>query len=130
VRTGVPAQSIMVIGRGEAGLVMQTADGVREPQNRRVEGSGKSRHPRWPAPLGLKMKLAVWRQHPAHSPLRQCCIVRAAAAISGGQLATGFQCRLSRLSASSCSAACCCLSCCCCQVSTGALGEIGCSALA
>ena len=37
VREGVPATAIAVIGRGEAGLLVQTADGVREPQNRRVE---------------------------------------------------------------------------------------------
>ena len=37
VRNGVPAQAIAVIGRGEQGLLVQTADGVREPQNRRVE---------------------------------------------------------------------------------------------
>jgi OmpA-OmpF porin, OOP family len=37
VRNGVPAQAITVIGRGEAGLLVKTADGVREPQNRRVE---------------------------------------------------------------------------------------------
>ena len=28
---------ITVIGRGEQGLLVKTADGVREPQNRRVE---------------------------------------------------------------------------------------------
>ncbi|MDP1748828.1 MAG: OmpA family protein, partial [Reyranella sp.] len=37
VREGVPATAITVIGRGEAGLLVKTADGVREPQNRRVE---------------------------------------------------------------------------------------------
>jgi outer membrane protein OmpA-like peptidoglycan-associated protein len=37
VRNGVPAQVVAVIGRGEAGLLVQTGDGVREPQNRRVE---------------------------------------------------------------------------------------------
>ena len=37
VREGVPATAIAVIGRGEKGLLVQTADGVREPQNRRVE---------------------------------------------------------------------------------------------
>jgi len=37
VREGVPAQAITVIGRGEAGLLVQTGDNVREPQNRRVE---------------------------------------------------------------------------------------------
>jgi OmpA-OmpF porin, OOP family len=37
VRDGVPATAITVIGRGEAGLLVKTADGVREPQNRRVE---------------------------------------------------------------------------------------------
>ena len=37
VRQGVPAEAIQVIGRGEQGLLVQTGDGVREPQNRRVE---------------------------------------------------------------------------------------------
>jgi len=37
VREGVPAAAITVIGRGEQGLLVQTGDGVREPQNRRVE---------------------------------------------------------------------------------------------
>jgi outer membrane protein OmpA-like peptidoglycan-associated protein len=37
VREGVPAASIAVIGRGEQVLLVKTADGVREPQNRRVE---------------------------------------------------------------------------------------------
>ena len=37
VRDGVPANVITVIGRGEQGLLVQTGDGVREPQNRRVE---------------------------------------------------------------------------------------------
>ena len=37
VREGVPATVISVVGRGEAGLLVQTGDNVREPQNRRVE---------------------------------------------------------------------------------------------
>ena len=37
VRQAVPADAITVIGRGEANLLVQTGDGVREPQNRRVE---------------------------------------------------------------------------------------------
>jgi outer membrane protein OmpA-like peptidoglycan-associated protein len=37
VREGVPATAISVVGRGEAQPLVQTADGVREPQNRRVE---------------------------------------------------------------------------------------------
>ena len=37
VREGVPAQAITVIGMGEKGILVPTADGVREPQNRRVE---------------------------------------------------------------------------------------------
>jgi OOP family OmpA-OmpF porin len=37
VRNGVPATAISVIGRGETQPLVQTADGVREPQNRRVE---------------------------------------------------------------------------------------------
>jgi len=37
VRDGVPATAITVIGKGETQPLVQTADGVREPQNRRVE---------------------------------------------------------------------------------------------
>jgi outer membrane protein OmpA-like peptidoglycan-associated protein len=37
VRSGVPAANIVVLGRGETQPLVQTADGVREPQNRRVE---------------------------------------------------------------------------------------------
>jgi len=37
VRDGVPATAITVNGRGEEGLLVQTGDNVREPQNRRVE---------------------------------------------------------------------------------------------
>jgi outer membrane protein OmpA-like peptidoglycan-associated protein len=37
VREGVPAAAIAVIGRGEANPLVPTGDGVREPQNRRVE---------------------------------------------------------------------------------------------
>jgi OOP family OmpA-OmpF porin len=37
VRDGVPATAIAVIGRGETQPLVPTADGVREPQNRRVE---------------------------------------------------------------------------------------------
>ncbi len=37
VRDGVPATAINVVGLGEKGLLVPTADGVREPQNRRVE---------------------------------------------------------------------------------------------
>jgi hypothetical protein len=37
VREGVNQQAIQVAGRGEEQPLVQTADGVREPQNRRVE---------------------------------------------------------------------------------------------
>ena len=37
VRDGVPRQSITIQGYGETHLLVPTADGVREPQNRRVE---------------------------------------------------------------------------------------------
>ena len=37
VKEGVPAMAITTVGRGEAGLLVQTGDGVREPQNRRAE---------------------------------------------------------------------------------------------
>lgn len=37
VQLGVPADQITVVGKGEASPLVPTADGVREPQNRRVE---------------------------------------------------------------------------------------------
>ena len=37
VRQGVPADAIAVVGRGESNPLVATGDGVREPQNRRVE---------------------------------------------------------------------------------------------
>jgi OmpA-OmpF porin, OOP family len=37
VREGVPATAISVVGKGETALLVNTKDGVREPQNRRVE---------------------------------------------------------------------------------------------
>jgi len=37
VRNGVPANAIVIIGKGESQPLVPTADGVREPQNRRVE---------------------------------------------------------------------------------------------
>jgi len=37
VREGIPANQIVVVGRGETQPLVNTADGVREPQNRRVE---------------------------------------------------------------------------------------------
>lgn len=40
VNDGVPATAIDTVGRGEEGLLVQTGDGVREPQNRRVEING------------------------------------------------------------------------------------------
>jgi outer membrane protein OmpA-like peptidoglycan-associated protein len=36
-RSGVPKNDMMVSGRGKNDLRVPTADGVREPQNRRVE---------------------------------------------------------------------------------------------
>jgi hypothetical protein len=36
-REGVPATDIVAVGRGEENLLVPTADGVREPRNRRVE---------------------------------------------------------------------------------------------
>jgi len=37
VQNGVPATAIAVVGKGESQPLVPTADGVREPQNRRVE---------------------------------------------------------------------------------------------
>jgi ABC-type transporter MlaC component len=40
IRNGVPAVAIETAGRGQTKLLVPTADGVREPQNRRVELGG------------------------------------------------------------------------------------------
>ncbi len=40
IQDGVPAGSINTVGKGETDLLVQTGDGVREPQNRRVEITG------------------------------------------------------------------------------------------
>jgi hypothetical protein len=40
VREGVASTAIDTVGKGETQLLVQTADGVREPQNRRVEITG------------------------------------------------------------------------------------------
>jgi OmpA family protein len=48
VRDGVPPGAIMVIGKGKTQPLVPTADGVREPQNRRVEivvGAGMAAAP-------------------------------------------------------------------------------------
>ncbi len=37
IKQGIPASAIVVIGKGESQPLVPTADGVREPQNRRVE---------------------------------------------------------------------------------------------
>jgi len=37
VSQGIPAANVTTIGRGEADPLVPTADGVREPQNRRVQ---------------------------------------------------------------------------------------------
>ena len=37
VQQGVPPGAVNAVGVGKAGLLVQTGDGVREPQNRRVE---------------------------------------------------------------------------------------------
>lgn len=37
VREGVNANAIAISGKGESALLVQTKDGVKEPQNRRVE---------------------------------------------------------------------------------------------
>jgi phospholipid transport system substrate-binding protein len=40
IQNGVPAVAIETAGRGQTNLLVPTADGVREPQNRRVELAG------------------------------------------------------------------------------------------
>jgi OOP family OmpA-OmpF porin len=37
IARGIPASAIAIIARGESSPLVPTADGVREPQNRRVE---------------------------------------------------------------------------------------------
>jgi ABC-type transporter MlaC component len=40
IQNGIPAAAIETAGRGQTNLLVPTADGVREPQNRRVELAG------------------------------------------------------------------------------------------
>lgn len=54
VREGVPATSIETVGRGESQPLVQTGDGVREPQNRRVEITGLQ-------PMTQQQVMAVFR---------------------------------------------------------------------
>jgi hypothetical protein len=49
VKEGIPMTAIAVVGKGEANPLVPTADGVREPQNRRVEIVGAAPPPP-PAP--------------------------------------------------------------------------------
>ena len=49
MREGVPDRSIDTQGRGETQLLVQTGDGVREPQNRRVEIVGLQQQGQVPA---------------------------------------------------------------------------------
>jgi hypothetical protein len=51
IRQGVPATEIETIGRGEEDLLVPTADGVREPRNRRVEIVIPQAAPPAPAPV-------------------------------------------------------------------------------
>jgi hypothetical protein len=51
IRLGVPAGEIVTIGRGEEQLLVPTADGVREPRNRRVEIEFPVTPPPAPAPV-------------------------------------------------------------------------------
>ena len=67
VRDGVPAGAIQVIGKGETQPLVPTPDGVREPQNRRVEivvGSGQAGVPAiFSDPAGYCKALSdKWRQ--------------------------------------------------------------------
>jgi outer membrane protein OmpA-like peptidoglycan-associated protein len=47
IQNGVPAAAIETTGRGPTNLLVPTADGVREPQNRRVELGGLQSQPAW-----------------------------------------------------------------------------------
>jgi hypothetical protein len=51
IRQGVPAGEIVTVGRGEEQLLVPTADGVREPRNRRVEIEFPVTPPPAPAPV-------------------------------------------------------------------------------
>lgn len=67
VRDGVPAPAIQVIGKGETQPLVQTADGVREPQNRRVEivvGTGQAVPAIFQDPAAYCKALSdKWRQY-------------------------------------------------------------------
>ena len=63
VRTGVPATAISVVGRGEQGLLVPTGDGVREPQNRRVEIAIQSSTPMMSDAEYCHMLAQRWRSY-------------------------------------------------------------------
>ncbi|MBS0539843.1 MAG: OmpA family protein [Proteobacteria bacterium] len=59
VQNGVPAASINTVGKGESDLLVQTGDGVREPQNRRVEITGF-------APQAARVDMTVFKDPRAY----------------------------------------------------------------
>ena len=63
VREGVPATAINVVGRGEQGLLVPTGDGVREPQNRRVEIAIQSTSPMMSDAEYCHMLAQRWREY-------------------------------------------------------------------
>jgi OmpA family len=69
VRNGVPATSIVTVGRGEEDLLVPTADGVREPRNRRVEIVVAQPPP--PAPVAAAPAPAPEVPPPAAGPVEQ-----------------------------------------------------------
>ena len=68
VKVGVPATAISVVGRGEQGLLVPTGDGVREPQNRRVEIAIQSTAPMMSDAEYCRMLAQKWREYSRTDP--------------------------------------------------------------
>jgi len=89
VKEGVPATAITTTGVGEAGLLVKTADGVREPQNRRVEIVVMIPAPNTNDMAYCKALAASWRKTSTASPA-QGPVPEAIAQCDAGNTAAGI----------------------------------------
>jgi len=89
VKEGVPATAIAATGVGEAGLLVKTGDGVREPQNRRVEIVVQVPPPSTNDMAYCSALAALWRKTSTASPA-QGPVPEAIAQCSAGNTAAGI----------------------------------------
>jgi hypothetical protein len=89
VKEGVPAAAITTVGRGESGLLVKTADGVREPQNRRVEIVIAGASMGYDQVAYCNDLMALWRKTSTASPA-QGAVPDAMAQCTAGNPAAGI----------------------------------------